>query len=460
MAGSVLIAELVWWLVNIVPAVGWHEWTAAASRHSIASVVLLITWTVALAAAGTRDPRVIGSGSFEYRRVLETSVMLFGLFAIVAVVLDLDLGRTFVLTAFPLGTLALLGCRWAWRQWLIEQRRSGTYTSRALVIGSAGSVRHLVDEISRQPSAGYRPVAANVSGATGATIGRERVPVVGTADIDTVLETLSTRDIDCVVLASSDVWTPVATRRLGWALEETGTELIVAPSLTDVAGPRMHTRPVAGLPLIHVESPVFGGRKARVKAAIDRSTAAIGILLLSPILVGVAMAVRATSRGPVIFRQQRIGLNGKTFTMFKFRSMLVDAEAALEHLRAEQQDAGNTVLFKMKNDPRVTRVGRFLRRYSLDELPQLFNVMNGSMSLVGPRPPLAAEVETYEAHNHRRFLVRPGITGLWQVSGRSDLSWEDSVRLDLYYVENWSVFNDIVLLMKTLRAVVRTSGAY
>lgn len=459
-AGAVLLAECFWGFVNVVPDVGWFHWTRAASHHSVASVVLLIVWTISLSVAGTRDPRVIGSGSFEYRRVLETSVMLFGLFAIVAVVLDLELGRTFVLTAFPLGSLALLGSRWAWRQWLGNRRRVGAYVSRALVIGSAGSVQHIVDEITRQPIAGYRPIAAAVSGRTDGTIGLSRVPVVGNADIDTVLRALSTLDVDCVVLASSDVWTPTATRRLGWALEETGTELIVAPALTDVAGPRMHTRPVAGLPLIHVESPVFGGRKARAKAFIDRVSAAVAIVLLSPILIGVAIAVSTTSKGPVLFRQPRIGLNGRTFTMFKFRSMRVDAEDLLEELRAQQRDAGNKVLFKMKNDPRVTKVGAFLRRYSLDELPQLFNVLNGSMSLVGPRPPLAAEVESYEAHNHRRFLVRPGITGLWQVSGRSDLSWEDSVRLDLYYVENWSVFNDIVLIMKTIRAVVRSSGAY
>ena len=263
-----------------------------------------------------------------------------------------------------------------------------------------------------------------------------------------------------MIVTSSDELPAHEVRRLGWALEASGTELIVAPALTDIAGPRMHTRPVAGLPLIHVESPVFGGRKVWTKVAIDRIAAGIAVVILLPVLGAIALAVGTTSPGPVIFKQQRVGLGGTPFTMFKFRSMRVDAEEHLASLTAEHRDAGNGVLFKMRDDPRLTRPGAFLRRYSLDELPQLFNVLNGTMSLVGPRPPLDSETKAYEKHNFRRFLVRPGITGLWQVSGRSDLSWEDSVRLDLYYVENWSVLNDLILLGRTARAVVRGSGAY
>ncbi len=182
--------------------------------------------------------------------------------------------------------------------------------------------------------------------------------------------------------------------------------------------------------------------------------------MLSPVLLVLALLVKVTSTGPVFFLQERVGLNGSTFHMIKFRSMVVDAEQRLQELSALDRAEGNTVLFKMKNDPRVTRVGAFMRRYSLDEVPQLFNVLVGSMSLVGPRPPLAREVERYDVHVHRRFLVKPGMTGLWQVSGRSDLSWEDSVRLDLYYVENWSMVGDLLILWRTARAVVAKDGAY
>ena len=235
---------------------------------------------------------------------------------------------------------------------------------------------------------------------------------------------------------------------------------MVAPSLTDIGGPRIHTRPVQGLPLIHVETPTYSGRKLYTKRAFDLVGSGLLTVALSPVLLVLAVLVKATSPGPVFFLQERVGLNGGTFPMVKFRSMVVDAEARLQELSALDRAEGNDVLFKMRNDPRVTKVGAFMRRYSLDEVPQLFNVLMGEMSLVGPRPPLAREVERYDVHVHRRFLVKPGMTGLWQVSGRSDLSWEDSVRLDLFYVENWSLVSDILILLKTARAVVRSEGAY
>lgn len=455
----------------ILAETAWHSWTVTVgngvsstgplltNRHTIASVVLVVCWLTALSAYGTRDARIIGQGTLEYRRVLQSSLMLFGTYAIVAVILDLQLGRSFVLTAFPLAAVGLVISRWGWRQWLVRRREAGHYVSRALLVGSRHTVEHLAEQLAGQPSAGYHPAFGCVPGGReGEMLGRRGVRVVGTIqDVELVLSRI---DVDCVIVTSSDDLSPRAVRHLGWSLEESGTELIVAPALTDIAGPRMHARPVAGLPLIHVESPVFGGRKAWTKVAIDRAAAALGVLLLSPLLLGIAIAIKSTSTGPVFFRQQRVGLGGETFTMFKFRSMSTDAEAQLEALREAQRNAGNEVLFKMKDDPRVTRVGAILRRYSLDELPQLFNVLNGTMSLVGPRPPLDSETKAYEKHNFRRFLVRPGITGLWQVSGRSDLSWEDSVRLDLYYVENWSVLNDFILLARTARAVLAGAGAY
>lgn len=456
---AVAVGELTWYGMNMGSLADRLSWGEIATRHTVVSILLLGAWLLVLTAYGTRDSRIIGQGTLEYKRVLESSLMLFGVFAIVAIVLRLDLGRSFVLTSFPVAAIGLVLSRWGWRQWLVAHRRVGQYSARALLVGSRHSVEHLANHLSGQPSAGYRPVLACLPhGTSGSTIGTASVPVAG--GLNDVTAVLARHHVDCVIVTSSDELSPLAVRQLGWSLEESGTQLIVAPALTDIAGPRMHTRPVAGLPLIHVESPVFAGRKAWTKTVIDRAAAGLGILLLSPVLLAITIAVAATSSGPIIFRQQRVGLGGETFTMFKFRSMRVDAEAQLAHLQAEQRDAGNQVLFKMKNDPRVTRVGAFLRRYSLDELPQLFNVLNGTMSLVGPRPPLDAETKAYEKHNFRRFLVRPGITGLWQVSGRSDLSWEDSVRLDLYYVENWSVLNDLILLGRTARAVFRGSGAY
>jgi exopolysaccharide biosynthesis polyprenyl glycosylphosphotransferase len=249
-------------------------------------------------------------------------------------------------------------------------------------------------------------------------------------------------------------------RELSWGLEPGHQHLVVAPSLTDIGGPRIHTRPVAGLPLIHVETPRYEGKRLFAKRSFDLLAAAALIVLLSPFLASIAIAIRLSTPGSVLFRQERIGINGVPFKMLKFRSMVVDAESQLGVLRGQTRLEGNSVMFKMKNDPRVTPIGRFLRRFSLDELPQLFNVFHGSMSLVGPRPPLGSEVSEYETHVHRRFLVKPGITGLWQVSGRSNLSWEDTVRLDLYYVENWSITGDVSILWRTARAVLAREGAY
>lgn len=422
------------------------------------SVVVIAVWMIGLAVYDTRGPRVIGVGSTEYRLVADSSVRVFGLIAIAAYLLRVDLARGYVLIAFPVGILVLLLSRWMWRQWLVAERKHGGYSARVLLVGSTASVLHIGRELARSPEAGYRVVGAAVSGGTRGVLPGSAIESHG--GIDDVAEALRTTGADTVVITSSDDLPPERVRQLSWSLEPGRQHLVVAPSLTDIGGPRIHTRPVQGLPLIHVETPTYSGRKLYTKRAFDLVGSALLIVVLSPILILLAILVKAGSTGPVFFRQERVGLNGSTFHMIKFRSMVVDAEARLQELSALDRAEGNTVLFKMKDDPRVTRIGAFMRRYSLDEVPQLFNVLLGNMSLVGPRPPLAREVERYDVHVHRRFLVKPGMTGLWQVSGRSDLSWEDSVRLDLYYVENWSLLGDCVVLWRTLRAVVASAGAY
>jgi exopolysaccharide biosynthesis polyprenyl glycosylphosphotransferase len=248
-------------------------------------------------------------------------------------------------------------------------------------------------------------------------------------------------------------------RRLSWELEGSGVDLVVAPSLTDIAGPRIHIRPVAGLPLLHVEQPEFSGGRRLLKGTVDRLLATSALLLLIPVLAALAAAIRLTSSGPALFRQTRVGVDGRTFTIFKLRSMYVDAEQRLAALQDRNENADG-LLFKIKDDPRVTPLGALLRRFSLDELPQLLNVLRGDMSLVGPRPPLPAEVAQYGDDVRRRLLVKPGLTGLWQISGRSDLSWDESVRLDLHYVENWTLALDLLILWKTGFAVLQRRGAY
>jgi exopolysaccharide biosynthesis polyprenyl glycosylphosphotransferase len=377
--------------------------------------------------------------------------------ALVSYGLKLDVARGFVAVVLPLGMALLLVGRFVARGALYRARRAGRCSHRVLVVGSVRQVEDLVHQLRREPLAGLRVVGACLSGGgQQLNVVGEPVPVVGS--LSTVTQAMQEVRADTLAVAASPGINGEALRRLSYELEGTGVDLLVAPALTNVAGTRISIRPVAGLPLLHVDEPELTGARKLVKTGFDVSTALILTVLLLPLLLGISLVVGATSRGPVLFKQIRVGRDGDLFCVWKFRTMHQGAEARRSQLEALNEHDG--VLFKIRDDPRITTVGGFLRKYSLDELPQLVNVLRGDMSLVGPRPPLPSEVERYEGHAHRRLLVKPGITGLWQVSGRSNLSWEDTVRLDLQYVENWSLGLDLMVLAKTVVTVIRGSGAY
>ncbi len=423
-----------------------------AVGYTAVSFSIIAAWLVVLALYDTRDARYVGSGSAEYRQIIDASIRLFAFVAIVAYAFKIDLARGYIFIAFPLGILVLLLSRWMWRQWLNAKRHAGEYSARMLLVGSDGSVEHLARELARHPEEGYRVVAACVPSApVGSVLPGTDIPVVGR--IADALRVLPGTGADTVAVTSSDELGAQAVRQLSWGLEGGRQHLIVAPSLTEINGPRIHTRPVAGLPLIHVEMPRYEGSTLFTKRAFDIIGSTLLIIGLSPLLVVLALAVRLTSPGAVLYRQERIGLNGEPFDMLKFRSMRVNADDELAALLAAQ-GRSDSPLFKVENDPRVTSIGRFLRKHSLDEFPQLFNVFFGTMSLVGPRPQREGEVALYDAAARRRLLLKPGMSGLWQVGGRSALGWEDAIRLDLYYVENWSLLGDIVILWRTVRAVL------
>jgi exopolysaccharide biosynthesis polyprenyl glycosylphosphotransferase len=422
------------------------------------SVVIIAAWIAILGVYKTHDYRFVGTGTLEYKRVADASIRLFGLVAITAFLFKVDLARGYVLLAFPAGIAVLLFTRWLWRQWLSVQRSKGRFTSRLILVGTYVSNEAIRTELQRVRDAGYDVVAMWVPEVPPNATTLSGVMVFGAET--PVLQAMMTSGADTVAITNSDVLGTDGVRSLSWSLEPGHQHLILAPTLTDVSGPRVHMRPVAGLPLIHVETPRYEGAKQFTKRGFDILASGIAIAILSFPMLVLGMLVRLSSEGPALFRQQRVGKNGQLFTMLKYRSMVTDAEDRLQALIDHERTAGNSVLFKLREDPRVTPIGKFMRRFSLDELPQLFNIFLGHMSVVGPRPPLAKEVEEYEDHVHRRFLVKPGLTGLWQVSGRSDLSWEDSVRLDLYYVENWSLAGDFVLVWRTLKAVLRREGAY
>jgi exopolysaccharide biosynthesis polyprenyl glycosylphosphotransferase len=428
------------------------EVTPYVAPYLALSLVLPLVWVGVVGANRAYEPRLIGLGSEEFRRVLQSGLALIAAVAVTAYATKTDVARGYVVLALPLTAVLTLLARYRLRRLLHRRRARGECMRRVVAVGHPQAIADLVRTFRRERYHGMEIVAAclpedDAGEVAGVPVlgGFSDVPlVVGQAAADTV-----------AVLACPEM-DGAALRRLAWRLERTRTELVVAPALMEVAGPRTMIRPAAGLPLLHVEHPELVGVRRIAKNLFDRIVAGALLLLLAPVLLGLAVAVRVTSPGPALFRQRRVGRDGAEFTIYKFRTMIAGAE----HRKIGLVSDRSGVLFKIRKDPRVTPLGAWLRRRSLDELPQLVNVLRGDMSLVGPRPPLPEEVARYGDDVRRRLVVRPGMTGLWQVSGRSDLSWEESVRLDLRYVENWSLMLDLQILWKTWSAVMRGAGAY
>ncbi|MCI2956164.1 sugar transferase [Agromyces atrinae] len=415
-------------------------------------------WAIALDLQRTRDPRIVGIGAAEYKSVVNASALAFGAIAVIVAIVQVPDTRFYFMFALPAGIVVLLVERWLWRHWLHRQRANGHYVSRSIVVGNRCDVEYVVGQLDKHSGAGYAVVgAALIDDERHAVVaGRLAVPVV--SGIDGVADAARQIGADAVIVAGQPAEGGDFIRHLGWELERTDAELVLSSRLADIAGPRIHLRPVEGMPLIHVEIPHFSGGKHVFKRLVDVVLSSVALVVLLPVLLGIAALVRLDSPGPVLFKQRRVGRQGETFEMLKFRSMVPTAERDLDGL-LDRSD-GNGVLFKMRNDPRVTRIGRVLRRYSLDELPQIWNILVGHMSVVGPRPPLPTEVEAYTGHVERRLFIKPGLTGMWQINGRSELSWDESVRLDLYYVENWSLTGDLMIIWRTFKTVIRPTGAY
>ena len=422
-------------------------------ERGIPTIVAVFCFVVGVAAGRGYDVKVVGDGPREYQALLRAGVVAVAVPAMITAISYHPFPRFGVIAFAITVTLLSFVARRLLRRWLHLARREGAAMIRTLVVGDAASVHSTIGQLRRSTHHGYRVVGICLPSIADAPP-QDGVPMLGAyADI---VQTAYDHSIETVVVSGGGL-TGDALRRLSWALGRAGADLVVAPGLIEVLGPRVSVRPTAGLSLLEVET-VAPRRRLLAKAVLDRTLGVALLLAASPVLIAAALAVRLTSAGPVFFKQVRIGVDGRPFTMFKLRSMYRDAEQRKAALLAHNQ--GNGVLFKVRDDPRITRVGKVLRRFSVDELPQLWNVVRGDMSLVGPRPPLPTEVDGYQDQVFRRLHVRPGLTGLWQVSGRSDLSWDDSVLLDLRYVDNWSVAMDLSILWKTGRAVLSSDGAY
>lgn len=433
----------------------------ASIYFSILSVLIACIWLSLLAAYRTRSPRIVGAGVEEYRRVVSATLATIGVVAVALMIFRPEFARGYLAVAFPLGLAGLVVGRNVCRLFLSRQRKRGRCVVTVLAVGDARAVRSLVQSLNRGWGYGYSVVGVCLTGrSSGGTIdipGVGALPVYG--DESSVHDAILKTNTDTVALTTTDHLGPEGVRELSWDLHKLGVDLVVTPGVVDVAGPRLTMRPVAGLPLIHVEKPQYSGTKKIQKLAFDYFMAIFALVMALPVMIAASIAIKLTSKGPVFYKSERIGLDGEPFQMIKFRTMVDGADQQVVNLMDVNESVGG-VLFKMKEDPRITHIGRLLRKYSIDELPQFFNVLRRDMSVVGPRPPLRREVDTYNDQVRRRLLVLPGITGLWQVSGRSDLSWEDSVRLDLSYVENWSITNDVLIAVKTVRTIATGSGAY
>jgi exopolysaccharide biosynthesis polyprenyl glycosylphosphotransferase len=434
-------------------------WNLALTPEHISIRVaagIVVLWFCMLALRGAYSSRLFGGGPEEFKVLAMSSVSTVGAIAVTCYLFSYDFSRGFLILAFTFGTALLILERYGVGRYVRELRCNGRLRHRVVAVGTRSAVDELIDVFERERYLGYEIVGACVPTHALSDDVAWRVPVLGAPD--SVKMACEQASADTVLVAGGSFSSAADLRKVGWQLERSEVSLIVVPSLAEVAGPRIHLRPVAGLPLMHVEPPQADAAGRWSKRLFDLVGASLLLFFLAPLMLMIAAVIKLDDGGPVLFRQARVGKNGKVFDCFKFRSMCVDAEqrlAAIQHLNESDE-----VLFKVRADPRRTKVGRFLRRFSLDELPQLINVVDGSMSLVGPRPPLQREVDVYGSDVHRRLLVRPGMTGLWQVSGRSELSWRESVRLDLYYVDNWSMMGDLVILAKTMRAVIASSGAY
>jgi exopolysaccharide biosynthesis polyprenyl glycosylphosphotransferase len=454
---AALTATLACWALRptsdrtSVTVLSWHV------HYWLLALITPPIWLCALAVGGAYRRRRASQGLGDYRLPAVTALRLAGFISILAFAFHISLSRLFVVVYFPVLLAASLLLRRACRQVLSALRRHGHALRRMLLVGDETCVAKFANYIVRSPTREYRLIGACIPGGKSwVGAGTSRVSVVGQPD--DVVMVAQARDVDTVLIVGHPHLERTNLQEIAWRIERSGRNLLIGPDVVDLAGPRISVAAIGGLPLLHIGDPLIGVHRHTIKACYERVFALLLLILLVPVGIGVALAIMIDSGRPIFYRQLRVGFKGRPFTILKFRSMDRGAEA--EQARLNDSNDHDGVLFKMRTDPRVTRVGKWLRRYSIDELPQLLNILKGDMVLIGPRPCLPSEATKFEEAAQRRFLARPGLTGLWQVSGRSDIPWEEAVRLDLYYVENWSPWMDLMIAWRTVKVLMTGSGGY
>jgi len=388
----------------------------------------------------------------EFRRLLLGVTMIITSAVTFSFWTHATISREWIGASWVLALILVLATRWGWRRIIGKGREQGRLALRTLIVGANAEAGRVVTEM-RQRGLGFVPLGYVCADAWGRPT--TDVPMLG--HLDDLSALIAEYEADCVFVASSAI-RPEHMAQVSSAARHTGVEVRVTANVQEVLSTRVAAHPLGSLMAFALKPVRLSGVQALAKRSFDLGVTVIGAIVLSPVLLLIALSVKLTTRGPILFKQERVGYRGRPFKILKFRTMVADAEERLPSVLHMNEATGP--LFKIRDDPRITRVGRLLRRLSLDELPQLFNVIRGDMSLVGPRPPLPREVAQYDDWMLARLEVRPGITGLWQTSGRSELPFEDYVRLDLFYIENWSLAYDLFILAKTIPTLVTTRGAH
>lgn len=429
-----------------------------SDAYTAVALLVPLIWPVVLAVVQARVPRPLGVGRTDARDVLAGATVLLAGIAWLTWATPVQVPRDFILLMLAVASVATLTGRTLLRLDLRRRRIRGQCQHLVLAVGRGTAIEALMTQLRRDKGHSARLVGCCVPASDDdASLALGGIPVI--SGFTDVVAAMQRAGADTVAVLPCPELNPIDLRRLAWAVENHANRFVVIPGLVDVAGPRLAVGPMGDLPALHVRHARLSGPGWLVKGIIDRLVSLLALLLLAPVLIGIAVLIRFRSPGPVLFRQTRVGVHGRKFTLLKFRTMHVGAEQLQSGLSVTNINKDG-LLFKVRDDPRITPIGAVLRRWSLDELPQLLNVLAGTMSLVGPRPPLPEEVARYGTYVSRRLAVKPGLTGLWQISGRSDLSWEEAVRLDLKYVDNWSLSLDAVVLWRTLPAVLHHTGAY
>ncbi|MDV6260054.1 sugar transferase [Rhodococcoides yunnanense] len=462
-AGVIVAALVSAQLIRFgTPATDSPETLSALIFFTAFSAALGLVWLLSLGLVQSRDPQLIGNGADEYRRVISATGWLFGGVAVVDLLVQSGIARGYLAIALPIGLVGLLAGRRFWRRRLAGKRSAGNYLSEVIVIGNVTSIKRISGNFDNAADAGYRVIGACIPGyigAAGATVDANGRTIEILGDETAIDNALRKTSATTVAVAAVEHLGYERMRDLAWKLDKHRIDLVVAPGVADIAGPRLKIRPIDNLPLLHVDRPKYDGATRKSKTIFDFVLASIALLVLSPILVIAAVAIKVGDRGPIFYRQERVGLQGEKFRIWKLRTMVVDADSAIGNAR-QDADQQTSVFYKSATDSRITKTGRLLRKLSIDELPQLFNVLSGDMSIVGPRPLVPGEGAAVENFVERRSLVKPGVTGLWQVSGRSDVAESERIRLDHYYVDNWSIVQDLVIIWRTAAAVLKSDGAY